>query len=114
MNKQMADADIEVIASASTGEGVVKLTPELWDELAKAAKETSDYFDTEAANTITPELAEFIRSLRVDQGYTWRAVARDVSEKTGLDHGSNQLWGMACCERAARFFSEDMYDGQWN
>jgi len=42
---------------------------------------------------MTPERAEFVRKLRVDEGYTYRALARACAREWGANWGSNQLVG---------------------
>lgn len=85
-------------------------------ELAEAAKSTHDAFLDEAAEIMTPELAAKIRELRVDEGYSWRAVAQSIYDLTGggWSPPSNQLMGMALCEHAAAHFGEHYRSEPWN
>ncbi|MBU0846725.1 hypothetical protein KKH23_06000 [Patescibacteria group bacterium] len=60
--------------------------------------------------------AKAVRVLRVDKGYSWRAVAEACYE---LGWGkwsppSNQIMGMALCERAAQLLGEDYEKEPWN
>lgn len=113
MKKELANEDMELIKAAKDGYTV--LTNDKMLQLAIKAKQTFGAFQNEAFEIMTPELAEFIRKLRVEDGYTWRAVARDVSAKTNRTHyGSNQLWGMALCDAAAKKHKEDYMDEVWN
>lgn len=82
-------------------------------ELVRAAGETKAYFDNQFQG-MTREQAEYVRHLRVEQGYTWRSVAATCALEWSGDWGSNQLAGMAICERAAGFWGEDYQDGVWN
>jgi hypothetical protein len=62
---------------------------------------------------ITLEQAQFIKNLRVVEGYTWRAVARDYSEKYMDEQTNHQILGMNLCESAMRLLGECVEDG-WN
>ena len=57
--------------------------------------------DDEVANLISPERAEFVRKLRIDEGYSFRAVAAACAEEWGATWGSNQLIGEDLCRAAA-------------
>jgi hypothetical protein len=62
---------------------------------------------------ITLEQAQFIKNLRVVEGYTWRAVARDYSEKYMDEKTNHQILGMNLCASAMRLLGEQVEDG-WN
>jgi hypothetical protein len=62
---------------------------------------------------ITLEQAQFIKNLRVVEGYSWRAVARDYSEKYMEEKTTNQILGMNLCNSAMRLLGETMED-DWN
>ncbi|MFF8616409.1 hypothetical protein [Streptomyces sp. NPDC015350] len=64
--------------------------------------------------TITPEMAAQIRSWRVDQDFTWRAVARAASERWGSERGGNQLYGEELCVAAAKVLGEDPCREPWS
>lgn len=112
--------DMEIIQSAATGEGLVPIkSMEQLMELAKALSDTFDYYREHVSSRMTKEQAEFIRKLRVDEGCSWRAVARTCWEQkwAGWEEWqppSSQPMGMALCERAARFFRENYRDAPWN
>ena len=59
-------------------------------------------------------LAEIIRHLRVNEQYSWRAIARYWSEKLRAPWGGNQLAGMVLCEKAAKVTGEDFLKPPWN
>lgn len=70
---------------------------------------------------LTKEQAFFIKKLRVDKEYSWRAVARDVSAEypelgvagnAEYNYG-NQIDGMALCDAAMKMLGETIEDG-WN
>jgi hypothetical protein len=60
--------------------------------------------------------AAFVRHLRVHKRYTWRSVAAacHTSWRGFWSPPSNQLYGMAICEVAAKTFGEDFEEGDWN
>jgi hypothetical protein len=49
--------------------------------------------DDDVANFMSPERAEFVRKLRIDEGYTFRAVAAACAEEWGAKLGAYQLIG---------------------
>lgn len=105
--------DEEIANAAATGEGLIQVTPEMLEELAEAAKATVDHFQKVMEN-MTKEQADYVRQLRVDEGYSWRAVASACNEAWNGDWDSNQIAGMAICEKAASFFDEDYFEKPWN
>jgi hypothetical protein len=109
----MTEADEAVLRAAQTGDGLVMVGPEAMAALAKAARDTSDEFDAQMAD-MSRERAEFVRRLRCEQEYTWRAVAATCALEWAGDWGSNQLAGMAICRRAAALFGEDYMRDPWN
>ena len=64
--------------------------------------------------TITPEMAAQIRLWRVDEEFTWRAIAAAASDRWGSDFGSNQLYGEDLCIVAAQMLGEDACKAPWN
>ena len=117
--------DQEIYRQTVTGEGLIKIeTVEQLEALAQLAGLAKQGFDEDVARIMTPERAAYVRRLRVDEGYSWRAVAHgcydawaaelpeDVRE--GWRPISNQLMGMALCEAAARHFGEDAREAPWN
>ncbi|WP_037601147.1 hypothetical protein [Streptacidiphilus rugosus] len=64
--------------------------------------------------TISLETALQIRTWRVDEEYSWRAVAQAASELWGSDFGSNQLYGQDLCAVAAALLGEDPDREPWN
>jgi hypothetical protein len=63
---------------------------------------------------LTREQVAQIRAWRVDQGMTWRAVARAATDAWGSPHGSNQLYGEDLCIAAATALGEDPTKEPWN
>ena len=62
---------------------------------------------------LNEEQAMFIKNLRVIDGYTWRAVARDYSEKYMEEKTNHQILGMNLCTSAMFLLGEQVEDG-WN
>ena len=112
---RISAADLSVLRSAATGEGLIALTPSSLSDLIEMAKETRTYFE-ELMATVTPEQAAFVRHLRVDLGYSWRAVAATchLEWRGTWEPPSNQIMGMILCERAALVFGEDPNAPPWN
>jgi len=105
--------DQAIMDSIITGKGLITITSrEQLMDFARMAGEVKDSFDKLFEN-MTKEQAIFVRELRVDEGYSWRAVASACNKEWGGDWGSNQLAGMAICEKAATFFDEG-YEKIWN
>ncbi|MET7437042.1 MULTISPECIES: hypothetical protein [unclassified Streptomyces] len=64
--------------------------------------------------SVTVEMAVQIRGWRVDDDYSWRAVAQAASELWGSGHGGNQLHGRHLCAAAAEVLGEDPHQEPWN
>ena len=114
-----------IYQQAVTGEGLIRIeTQEQLEALAQAAAATKQVFDEDVAAMLTPERAAEVRRLRVDEGYSWRAVAHACYDlwaaelpeeiREGWWPPSNQIMGMALCEAAARHFGEDSMQPPWN
>lgn len=111
---RVSHTDRQVLLAAQTGKGLIPITSTAQlHALAAAATATKASFDDQFA-TLTADQAGFVRRLRVDSGYTWRAVAETCAVEWGGDWGSNQLAGMALCERAAGLLGEDPHTDPWN
>lgn len=91
--------------------------------LGERADEVKTAYDSHVASIMTKEQASQIRSLRVNGHYTWRAVASAAFWMATTDAWlgwslwrppSNQIMGMALCERAAGFFNENYREPPWN
>jgi len=109
-------ADEGVIREVAEGGGVRIRDPEQLQLLKRAAEQVVTMFRAMTFD-MTKEQAEMIRRWRVDEGYSWRAVA---SAAFGLapawtwDPSSNQLAGMAVCEKAAELHGENFMQPPWN
>ena len=112
----LSSTDKEILESVQTGEGMITIeSVEQFQEMAKAASERFDEFK-ELCGPMTLEQAKVVQMLRVDKGYSWRAVAEACYE---LEWGkwsppSNQILGMAVCQRAAELLGEDYEKEPWN
>lgn len=95
-------------------DGVIAITSvDMLMELAEMAQATMAAFQADFKD-MTLEQAQFARRLRVDQDCTWRSVADECNHAWDGDWGSNQLAGMAICERAAQLHGEDYMQAPWN
>lgn len=112
--------DVKVMTSAATGEGLIEVTPELLEQLAEAARLAWEAAGEDAARFVkTKDDARYVRRLRVDDGLSWRQVAdachaRWKAAGAGWSPASNQIWGMAFCQRAADVLGEDAQAEPWN
>ncbi|MFF2747567.1 hypothetical protein ACFVVA_18700 [Kitasatospora sp. NPDC058048] len=64
--------------------------------------------------TVTTEMALQIRTWRVDEEFSWRAVARAATDLWGSEYGSNQIYGRDLCVAAAKVLGEDPDGEPWN
>lgn len=73
-------------------------------------------FRTIATAAMTPGRARVVRKLRVDDGYTWRAVAVACHTEWGgnWEPAGHQGMGIVLCEAAAKMLGENPYDEPWN
>lgn len=113
---RISTGDRDIVHSAVTGEGLVPITSaEQFMAIARMAEETKTVFDGKVEN-LSAEQCAYVRRLRVDEGYSWRAVAEACYLEWQGDWlpPSNQLMGMALCEKAAKHFGEEYMDSVWN
>jgi len=92
-------------------------------ELAGRGNEKKDLFDTYVNSKMTERQAINIRVLRTKWHYSWRGVARAAFGRVLSKEweawqlwypSSNQLMGMALCQRAAEYFGENYREPPWN
>lgn len=115
--RRLTTTDKEIVESAKTGEGLIEIkSAEQFKELARAAQVTHDGFMKKVVDLLDDVTAAYVRHLRVDEGYSWRAVAQACYLEWDGDWypSSNQLMGMALCEKAAEFFDEHYMEEPWN
>lgn len=93
----------------------IPLTPEQLAEFARAADRRFAQF-TKLTEAMTKEQANVVRKLRVEQRCSWRAVARTcyILGMGRWSPASNQIMGMALCQRAAQILGEDYRMEPWN
>lgn len=89
-----------------------KLTPHDLTVLANEGQKTCEYFHQHIP--VTKETANFVRQLRVERNFSWRAVARYYSLAWSAPWGGNQIAGMVICEKAAKLLGEDFMEPPWN
>ena len=61
---------------------------------------------------MTPERARWVRELRTEQDYSYRALAKACAEAWDTDWGSNQYAGAEICFYAAEVLG-DAYPDEW-
>ena len=106
--------DVVLDSSSPISGGAIPITSlAQWEALAAMAKEVMESFQSDFEQ-MTLEQAQFVRHLRVDEGYSWRGVAQECADAWAGDWDSNQLAGMAICERAAQMHDEDYMREPWN
>ena len=113
--KGLHAADMEVITDAAEGRGV-RLTPEMLKDLTASATAVATTAHAWAKTNLSTEQARRIKHWRVDEGFTWRAIAATAyCEFDGDWHpDSNQLWGMELCTAAAELLGENPNEDPWN
>ena len=89
------------------------VTPDRLAELAEQAKEQIEFFREAFQGIIRPQ-ALWVRHLRCELRYTYRAIATASADIADGDWQGNQLAGMAMCERAAEKLGEDSNEEPWN
>jgi hypothetical protein len=114
--------DIVQATAPKKGEDIVKaqaelhrlrsLSPQELTSLSEAGNKTYQFFQENI--TVDKDSARLIRYLRVKRNFSWRAVARRVSEHFHTPFGSNQLAGMVICQKAAKLLGEDFLKPPWN
>ena len=111
----LSRADKEILESVKTGEGMV--TIESVEQLKDMAKQAAERFEEfkELCSPMELWQARIVRILRVEKKCSWRAIA-EVCHKLGWGEWSppsNQIMGMALCERAAQLLGENYEETPW-
>ena len=111
-------SDTEKNMLTDPGGAVVLDSVEQLKAFAQMAKDRFDAFDERIQEVMTEPLGKIIRMLRVEQDYSWREVANQMSQHPEFtacwSPPSNQLAGMALCQRAALMFGEKYMSPPWN
>ena len=110
-------ADYSVMASTAHGEGKRVLAPHDLQELAMKAGDVHGEFLDMVRGGMKKRHARYVRQLRL-ANHSWRSVAHLCYDR-GWEWGrweppSNQLAGMALCERAAELHGENYREEPWN
>lgn len=122
--------DMKIYEAAAKGDGFEIKSAEQLNELARMAHNRMDGFEQDVkmimrqGGTFEEQRYEFVRRLRVDEGYSWRGVAAACYQawkgeipQAVIDNwhpASNQLMGMALCQEAALLHGEDYMTEPWN
>ncbi|MFX1537495.1 MAG: hypothetical protein ACFFDI_25080 [Promethearchaeota archaeon] len=88
------------------------LSPKELSALSEAGNETYTLFRQKIE--VNQQGACLIRYLRVKESFSWRSIARYISDILEAPWGSNQLAGMVLCEKAAELLGEDFMEPPWN
>jgi hypothetical protein len=117
---RLGEGDRKIFESMETGGGLIEIesVAQLM-ALGNALAATFKHYQEICRAKMTHDQAVFIRGLRVDEGYSWRAVAEACYEQEweGWEQWgppSSQPMGMALSERAAEFFNENYMEPPWN
>lgn len=108
-------ADFRSLMESQNPAGV-PLTTEQIVSLAFHGDARMQEFDKSCERFMNEAVARQIRVWRVDDHYTWRAIARKVYSPFWYwwRPSSNQLAGMSLCKRAAVLLGEDYLKYPWN
>ncbi len=115
--------DMAILEEAKAGDVVPITSMEQFEALGKALSETLDYFQAMVRASMTLTQAKMVRKLRADDRLSWRGVARRCHSLVLVgfwrgwelwDPPSNQMMGIALCERAAQLLGENYREAPWN
>lgn len=114
---KLDEADLEILRSVQTGAGIPITSAGQLHELALAADRKMRCLQ-DLCRSMTRAQADFIYKLRVTEGYSWRAVARNCYEnklftrwpKSDWWPPSNQIMGIALCQAAAGVYNKEPGD----
>lgn len=113
MDRALEEAQVQGKTEVAAELGRLRrLTPAELTVMGDAADKTAKHFRRYIY--VNPEQAQQVRQLRVELGYSWRAIARWASTMWGGPWGSNQLAGLAICKKAAKALGEDFMTPPWN
>lgn len=114
-----AEADRALLKAAVSGRGAVPVSPAQLVELAKKGRAVKAGFDDQVVELLTSQenpRTWFVKYLRTHEQCSWRRIAELCCDLWGGDWQppSNQLMGVALCERAAKLLEEDPSAEPWN
>ena len=109
--------DYSVMATTTHGEGTKAVSLKDLREMARQADETYRQILDLVRGGMKKRHARFIRQLRL-ANHSWRLIARLCYNRgwpwARWEPPSNQLAGMALCERAAELHGENYREEPWN
>lgn len=91
---------------------LLALTPEKLTIMVDGADKTYQLFNKHIR--LTRETAKIVKQLRVEEEFSWRAIARWVAMRLKAPWGGNQIAGLVICEKAAKLLGEDFLKEPWN
>jgi len=110
-------ADYSVMASTAHGEGATVISPHDFRELAMRAGEVHGEFLNMVRGGMKKRHARFVRQLRL-ANHSWRSIAHHCYDRgwawAKWEPPSNQVAGIALCERAAELHGENYMKEPWN
>mgnify|MGYP001579972772 CR=1 FL=1 len=113
MEKAPEEAPPEAPAEAKAEVNrLLRLTPEQLTIMADGADKTHQLFNKHIHLEVAS--ARLIKQLRVEEDFSWRAVARWCAMRWKAPWGGNQIAGMVICEKAAKLLGEDFLKEPWN
>lgn len=113
MDRALEEAQVQGKTEVAAELGrLLALTPAELTVMADAADKTTRSFRRNIY--VNPAQAQQVRQLRVELGYSWRAIARWSALMWGGPWGANQLAGLTICEKAAQILGEDFMAPPWN
>lgn len=120
---RLTEVDRELVQDSATGPGADSyvLTRPMLADLARQAQARFDGFKRSPfVRAMGLAAANRVRQWRVDEQGSWRHVAQRAHEAwngardRSWDPPSNQLMGIALCQRAAQLLGEDPDAAPWN
>ena len=88
------------------------LSPAELTAMGEGADSTVKFFRKHI--TLDRQRADLVRQLRIEEDYSWRAIARWCATISGGPWGGNQLAGLVICEKAAEMLGQDFMSPPWN
>ena len=91
---------------------LLRLTPEKLTVMEDGANKTYQLLNKYIR--LDRETAKLVKQLRVEEDFSWRAIARWCAMRWKAPWGGNQIAGMTICEKAAKLLGEDFLKEPWN
>lgn len=108
--RQLTAADISLLNSVETREGLVEITAEQAMEMAQITQKLYEALDKIIRPMMYKKRADYVKQLRVVEKCTWRMVALRcwTAWNGGWKPPTNQLVGMKLCEIAGEILGENI------